>query len=731
MKIDTLKNILLKSIRIGIALTLFSPLILGPFGLDIIEYPKAVFFRSIVEIIFALYIFLLLLDKKYLPKFSPLLISIITFDVILIISSIFGINFYHSFFGDMNRAEGIIMHLHLLVFFVIITSIFSKKEDWLDLFKISVFVSGIVSFTAVLQQLNIIQLFNMYPPRISGTMSNPDIFGSYIALTIFIALFLFISEQKKNLKIVWIILAALNCYTLFFSATRGSIIGAALGLALILFYMFLNLDYKKRGLVLGIILILCIIILIMFINLKSLEKLPGASVLNRFTELNLNGREKIWAAFPPAFTAKPILGWGYDSFIFISNKYMKTGQVTSFFYDRAHNKLLEILLYSGIVGFISYLSIFFIIFYLILKYGKPWNKSNNKLKVPYSLIILSFFVCYFIQNIFLFDNVNTYILFFLVAGFANNAFYSPEKSLKTNDSFIPKKSWPIVLKIFFAAIVFLVITDTIYEVNIKPTIAAMNFPAAAGSDYKKAFSDYKNAIKMHTIYDNDLTMNFIDGSLNLLENNNYGNDFKQEIIDELIKTKPFLYKNIKTEHQKVSISYEYLARIDEQKYLLDKDEKDLSDMENILKGAISFNPYAPATYELFGELKILKNSYPEGESYIKKGCSMDNSMGACGEDKLYRRMAQAYSKKGDIQNEIKNLQKVFDIYYTDYKNKKNQNDITPLNFGKFTNYLGTRYCQQLNDLQNCQKVFKKGMEIMPQYEDIFKQRLIQLNVTNN
>ncbi|MCX6722778.1 MAG: hypothetical protein NT094_01760, partial [Candidatus Staskawiczbacteria bacterium] len=180
----------MKLIKIGIFATLLTPLILGPFGINFVEYPKAVFFRSLIEIIFIFYIALILFDKKYLPKKSILLVSLSLFYTVTFISSIFGINFYRSFFGDMPRGEGLIMHLHLLAFFIITTSILLKREEWLNLFKASVLISGLSSVAALLQQAGVAWFYSMDHNRLSGTLSNPDLFACYIVLSIFITIFL-------------------------------------------------------------------------------------------------------------------------------------------------------------------------------------------------------------------------------------------------------------------------------------------------------------------------------------------------------------------------------------------------------------------------------------------------------------------------------------------------------------------------------------------------------------
>ena len=115
MKLEVAKyeNLFLKTVEIGVVLALFTPLILGPFGLSFSAYPKAVFFRTIVEITFIFYLLLIFLNPRYLPRISLLVLVVSAFVGILILSSLLGLNSHRSFFGDPERAEGVILHLHL------------------------------------------------------------------------------------------------------------------------------------------------------------------------------------------------------------------------------------------------------------------------------------------------------------------------------------------------------------------------------------------------------------------------------------------------------------------------------------------------------------------------------------------------------------------------------------------------------------------------------------------
>ena len=741
------KNILIKAIKIGIVLILFTPLVVGFWGLNASGYPKAVFFRSLVEITFVFYVFLILLDKKYIPKKSILIISILLFNITLIVSGIAGINFYRSFFGEMQRAEGIILHLHLFVFFIMLVGVFLEKEEWIRLFKVAVIVSGVSSLTVILQKLNIASFYGLMVG--SGTLSNSNLFGDYIVLSIFLTFFLIMAEQKKYFKIIWIFLAVLNCYTLLLSSCRGALFGFLMGLIFLLFFYFFSLNYKKRTILLVGILVLSIFILFVSFNFKNIE-LPKNSFFSRIAEIdyNFNGRTEIWKMSLVAFKERPLLGWGTESFSFIFDKYFKSSYsnflVDGIYYDRPHNKVIEILVSNGILGIISYLSIFSVIFYFIFKHTRR----------PFSWLLSAFFISFFFQNIFSFDSVSTYILFFLTVGFinpvrnslpkspsgrvntgtisngVNNNFFNFSDSIanKAGSDFIELKLIPppkiviAFLTVLFTAVIF-------YQLNIKPTIAAMYFPNSIkyeDVDVKEAFSGYKKGIEKNTLYDADLRLAFTDRALFLLENGKVKN-IEEDVLKKLLEIKPLLYKDLENKNPRINHLYEYLARINEWAYLLHKNPDDLDEMEEVLKLAAAFNPEVSIFYQLLGELRILQDKNLEGEEYIKKSCGLSH-LGCSNPAELNKKIGIAYFRKGDLKKAIENFQKMLDI---DYLYKKSTGNPAIESVGQFIDAVAIMYYSDFNDFENCKKTYERGIEIYPEHRDILKAHLDILTAENN
>ena len=77
-----LERFLLAQLKIGVVLILFVPLLVGPFGISFSEYPKALFLRVIVEVLFFVYLLLLIKNPAYLPRLTPLLGILVAFGVI-------------------------------------------------------------------------------------------------------------------------------------------------------------------------------------------------------------------------------------------------------------------------------------------------------------------------------------------------------------------------------------------------------------------------------------------------------------------------------------------------------------------------------------------------------------------------------------------------------------------------------------------------------------------------
>jgi len=725
------KDIFLKIIKIGMILILFTPLVLGLFGLTVSSYPNAVFFRSLIEIIFIFYVLLVFLDRKYFPKISSLLSAVSLFGGILILTSLTGFNFHRSFWGDLQRVEGVILYLHFLVFLLILVSVFNKKEEWLKIFRITVMVSAICSFAGVLQKLGIFSFYGIGSKiRISGTWTNPDFFAPYIVLTIFIAIFLLVIEKKRNWKIIWGLILALNCFTLILSGTRAAWIGFGAGLIFLFsFWLFgcSNLNHKKREAILLGVLILSILFLGVILNpdrLSLTENLSFQRLMGVFdwNSGSVQSRLKNWEIALDGWKDRPILGWGPESFGFVFDKYFKTDYIESLsetaFYDRPHNKVLGLMATTGILGILSYLSIFFVVFYLLFRsYKKAVARSAENFKPILILILISFFIAHFVQNLFCFDTIGNSLLFFLVIGFVNNNFlFSENKEFsmvenipREKKAFFRKKSFKIILITFFISLSLV----TFYQLNFKPTKASRIIVRGAipgKKDFSKTISEYKKAINQNTIFDKDLRRKVTGVLIYVLEKYKIPKNTEREIVGFLSDLKPFLEKDSKEPDIGYLESQELLAMVDERIYLLSKNPEVLEDMEKVIIKTINFNDQRPKFYQLLGKVKIFQDKYSEGEALFQKAYELTPKKFR-NEINLYEYLGEAYFRAGNKQKAAENFKKALGRKFCLEK----FNPIPSQETFVFAQKVAHIYCRDLNELETCRQIYEKAMEIFPAY----------------
>src|SRR3989344_5575599 len=98
----------------GIILVLFLPLLVPQNLFFPFITGKNFLFRAGVEILFALWLFLMFRDKKWIPQKSLILFFVCLTVFILALSTIFGADPSRSFWSNYERMQGLVGHLHLL-----------------------------------------------------------------------------------------------------------------------------------------------------------------------------------------------------------------------------------------------------------------------------------------------------------------------------------------------------------------------------------------------------------------------------------------------------------------------------------------------------------------------------------------------------------------------------------------------------------------------------------------
>ncbi len=407
---------LLKGLLIITALLplIYIPILPFPFILG-----KALFFRLMINLSILAFLVTLIrspgLWRDIKIKFkNPIFILISLFVLSALISVLFSVDIFRSFWGSLERMEGFIMTLHFFAFLVMTVAVFEKK-DWLRFFKFLLVISGIVAFYGLLQFLGIEKFPFAFPAR-----NRPDVFlgnsgyvANYFLLILFSSFIVFYYSIKKSFWYYFSsIIAVLSVLMIFLAASRGVFAGLLVGSLVLLFYLRKSILNNKRY---RIAFIVVIILGVGFLATRSLPFWQSVPGVNRIASFSLDHptvqtRILTYGSGVTAFKERPLLGWGPENFNVAYNKHYNPAYLiySNRWFDRAHNKLLDIGVMQGSLGLILYL-LFFIA--LLYKLGKIPDKRLAK-------ILTIFFVAYFIQSLFWFDHLTGYLIFYLFVGFS-------------------------------------------------------------------------------------------------------------------------------------------------------------------------------------------------------------------------------------------------------------------------------------------------------------------------
>jgi len=431
-------------------------------------------FRILVEVALALWIGLMVLDKSYRPRRSLLLWVLIIFTAIVGLADLFGVNPYHSFWSSYERMEGYLMIVHLLAYFLILTSVFRTKKDWFILGNIFVIAGVLVGGYGVLQILGIKEAIQGGDVRIDGTIGNPTYLAVYLLLVLALTAILFFNARKRWLKYCYGAVILFSFLIIYFTASRGVALALLIGmpLFLVLYLIFFRgvngaeRVYKKIALA---ILAALILLPIGFWLVKDARFIEESNVLSRFAsisfdETTIRSRFTIWNMSWQGVKDRPLLGWGQENYIHVFSKYFNPRLYDQEpWFDRAHNIVFDWLVNAGLLGFIAYLSIF-VAFYLSLK---EILKRNVILKKE-GLILLVLPIAYFIQNIFVFDNFNTYVLFFAILGYVSFLGREQDDVALGEKRQSAPESRRVSTSLIAGGLALVVIGLIIYAVNVKP-----------------------------------------------------------------------------------------------------------------------------------------------------------------------------------------------------------------------------------------------------------------------
>lgn len=615
-------------------------------------FPKAIFFRILVELMLGFYLLLCLINKNYWPQKKNVFWSVLIWATALLLASIFGTDFIRSFWGNYERMSGWFTLVHFALYFMIVSATLKTWEEWRNLFRWGLlwsFFVGLTGLNFLLSPNSIMRIGG------GGSLGNQIYIANYILFFIFIAGYLLKREEKKLWKFFSAAYIIIGTVLMLYNGKRGPFIGLVAGIFIAAFLYSLLTKVKKWriiGLSIISILIVCGGLIFVFRQTNFVEEIPviGAIAQTNLSSGTAETRLIAWGIAWQAFKERPVFGWGVENFYYAFDKYYNPKSLEHGYYetwfDRSHNIFMDYLSTTGIVGFLAYLSIFASCFWVIFKAYK------KKVATSDTVVFLSvFLVGYAVQNVFVFDHLSSYLVFFLILAFVNwleqvEVITVPKT---TNKEIRQKEIKNKKLSAGHFLGIGLLILVLIYTTNIKPAKANnadLTAQKNAQQNFSGVLSQMQSALEIDGQFHTDMRNDFARVILSYSQNQQLAqsSDYAKALV--------FAIEQMKTnvrEHPLELQSYITLSQL----YAIGGD---LTNAETVLTHGQTLSPKRQQIAYLLVRLKGFKKDYSGALTILKQTLADDDKIAD-----TYWYLGLIYNDLGDKKQAFENVKKSVDL----------------------------------------------------------------------
>ena len=390
----------------------------------------------VVEILaFVLGCALLAGKKRLSVAKSPITFALGLFLIALIVSGVHGIDPSTSYWSKATRTTGIFYFLHLGVFYLFILSLFKDSQKWLNIIKIFLVSSAMVSIGSLLSRDGFNLIFKSQEWQ-GFTFGNSTFAAMYLYAAFMLSIYYVRVLPEKNRKwwknlipVVFVLnpyfinpdflLGKVNMFQHPTDVIGGARASAYTAVFSVLFLLGIWLVSKikeariRRGIVwTGVVsgLLVSIIATSSFFSSNGyLHKmyLSGSST----------ARPIVWELSGKAISEKPLLGWGSDNFNRVFEKYYDNSLLEQKnggegWFDRAHNIFIDQSVDTGYIGLSLYVLVYMVIIGCMLF---VLLRSKNKDAQSLAVIVLVYFVGHMMELQTAFDTTISYIPLVIMA----------------------------------------------------------------------------------------------------------------------------------------------------------------------------------------------------------------------------------------------------------------------------------------------------------------------------
>ncbi len=411
--LNRLDTYLLWGVRVGVYLHLlilfvYSKELLFPFGTT-----KAHLFLLISELTFVLYLWLASRKKEYAPRIGTVGKWLYAFIGVLCLATIFGVDPLASFWSGIERSTGLLFWFHLGLLYAVLTGVMHTRREWNIFLGVMAASAAVVAICFLGEEF---KLFVIPATKGGSTIGNSSFFGTYLILSLMLVGVLAARVESRLSRFAALGVFILLIITLLLTSANAAIYsffgGGVLFAALALWQSAASRPGKIAAM--GIVTILGLA----FFSISILALTPGTSVRQAVIDKTGEGRFVVWDIALVGIAQRPLLGWGPENIpAVIAENYnpcFGSRRCDHSWFDRAHNKVLDVLLDAGVLGLVALVGL-----WMVVAKGLLVRLKDGDVTQP---ILLAGFAAYIVQSLTVFDTLTSLFIWIIALAFVDQLF---------------------------------------------------------------------------------------------------------------------------------------------------------------------------------------------------------------------------------------------------------------------------------------------------------------------
>ena len=394
---------------------------------------KAFAFRILVEIALAAWIVLALIDRRYRPQFSWVLVLFGALVGWMAVANALGVYPVKALWSTFERMDGWITLIHLIAFFLVSSAVLRVEKLWRKWWFYFVAVAGAVCLYGLVQLGGGAEI-HQGGMRLTASLGNAIYLAVYLMFALFASAWL-AATSRGGVRYALIAFMMLAAIVLFFTGSRGPLVGLAAGTGFAaLLWLFLAARGKKDAATRQGIKIAAAAIAVIVLAGGSLFLgkdtsfvrdnaflARAASVFNLDEELRVRGT--IWSIALAGAQEDLLTGWGQEGFNQVFNKYYDPSLYEQEqWFDRVHNMYLDWLIAGGLPALT-----FFVALLAVAAVSLVRSQEFSRVE---RVILVSALMAYVVQALVVFDNLFSYVPLVMLLAMAHVATGRPIPALE-------------------------------------------------------------------------------------------------------------------------------------------------------------------------------------------------------------------------------------------------------------------------------------------------------------